>query len=177
MSKIFGIGLPRTGTASLSESLDILGFNTRHYPKFVSRASKFDALVDTPICNYFEYLDEEYSGSKFILTIRDLKPWLKSCENASRRFRWHKLSPDGRCGEEVYKSHIDLFGTIGFDENKFIYGYFQHTLRVLEYFKNRKDDLLIYEVSEGWEPLCKFLNKNVPGCSFPHRNKSKKQLT
>jgi len=173
MSKVFGIGLPRTGTASLSEALTILGYNTRHYPKFVRRSENFDALVDTPICNCFEYLDEKYPNSKFIWTIRSPVAWLKSCESASKKFRWHKLSPNGRCGEEVYQSHMDLFNTIGFDKNKFLNGYFRHANRIMNYFRN-KNNCLLYEVSDGWEPLCGFLGKEFPECEFPHRNKSKR---
>ena len=33
-----------------------------------------------------------------------------------------------------------------------------------------KDQLLVFEVSEGWEPLCKFLNKPVPDVPFPRVN-------
>ena len=35
-----------------------------------------------------------------------------------------------------------------------------------------KDKLLIYNVKEGWEPLCKFLEMNVPDKPFPHKNKN-----
>lgn len=171
MTKIFGIGLPRTGTASLCEALRILGYSVRHYPKYISRAANYDALVDTPICNCFEQLDEEYPGSKFILTTRSLESWLKSCKNASARFRWHNLRPDGRCGPEVYKSHMDLFGCTNYDETKFTDGYFKHADRVSKYFGSRS--YLVYEVADGWTPLCDFLEKPVPGEEFPHRNKSK----
>ena len=34
-----------------------------------------------------------------------------------------------------------------------------------------KNKLLIYNVKEGWEPLCKFLDVPVPAKPFPHRNK------
>jgi len=37
-----------------------------------------------------------------------------------------------------------------------------------------KDKLLIYNVREGWEPLCKFLGVPIPSQSFPHRNKGGK---
>jgi len=171
VSKVFGIGLPRTGTASLCEALVILGYHARHYPKYADRAKRFDALVDTPICNCFENLDKEYPGSKFILTMRNPLKWLKSCENASKRFKWHNLKPDGRCGPEVYQAHIDLFGTTAYDQNGFLEGYFKHTKRVLEYFMAR-EDWLIYEVSEGWAPICEFLGKPIPKEPFPHRNKS-----
>ncbi|CAK8690869.1 unnamed protein product [Clavelina lepadiformis] len=33
-----------------------------------------------------------------------------------------------------------------------------------------KDKLLVYNVKEGWEPLCAFLGKEVPREPFPHRN-------
>ena len=35
-----------------------------------------------------------------------------------------------------------------------------------------KDQLLIYSVKEGWEPLCRFLNEPVPDKAFPHKNKA-----
>jgi hypothetical protein len=33
------------------------------------------------------------------------------------------------------------------------------------------DRLLVYDVSEGWEPLCMFLRVPVPDEPFPHLNK------
>ncbi|XP_018653230.1 putative nad dependent epimerase/dehydratase [Schistosoma mansoni] len=32
------------------------------------------------------------------------------------------------------------------------------------------DRLLKYDISQGWEPLCKFLNLPIPNCPFPHVN-------
>ncbi|CAK8689030.1 unnamed protein product [Clavelina lepadiformis] len=34
-----------------------------------------------------------------------------------------------------------------------------------------KDRLLVYNVKEGWGPLCKFLGKEIPNKEFPHENK------
>jgi len=171
MSKIFGIGLPRTGTASLSESLTILGYNTRHYPKYLDRANRFEALVDTPICNCYIELDEKYPDSKFILTVREVYGWLMSCEKAARRFRWASMKPNARCGSEVYQSHVDLFGSLAYDRDKFIDGYARHLTKVLSHFEGR-DDLLVFDVRSGWGPLCAFLGKTIPKEPFPHRNKS-----
>ena len=36
-----------------------------------------------------------------------------------------------------------------------------------------KDRLLVYQVKEGWAPLCKFLNKSIPDIPFPYKNKTK----
>ena len=33
-----------------------------------------------------------------------------------------------------------------------------------------KDKLLVFDVKEGWEPLCKFLNKPIPDVPFPNTN-------
>ena len=35
-----------------------------------------------------------------------------------------------------------------------------------------EEDLLIWNVKEGWEPLCKFLDKPIPDVPFPHANKT-----
>lgn len=32
------------------------------------------------------------------------------------------------------------------------------------------DRLLVYELGDGWEPLAKFLGKDVPAAPFPHKN-------
>ena len=33
-----------------------------------------------------------------------------------------------------------------------------------------KDKLLIYDVKQGWEPLCTFLDKKIPEKPFPWKN-------
>ena len=42
-----------------------------------------------------------------------------------------------------------------------------------EYVKSavRKEDLLIWNVKDGWEPLCSFLGKEIPNHPVPHDNK------
>ena len=34
-----------------------------------------------------------------------------------------------------------------------------------------KEQLLVYEVKNGWEPLCSFLDLPIPNELFPHLNK------
>ena len=36
-----------------------------------------------------------------------------------------------------------------------------------------KERLLIYEVKDGWEPLCQFLDHPIPDMPFPFKNKTK----
>ena len=35
----------------------------------------------------------------------------------------------------------------------------------------RKEKFLVYNVKEGWGPLCAFLGEEVPDTPFPHKNK------
>ena len=36
-----------------------------------------------------------------------------------------------------------------------------------------KERLLVYQVKDGWEPLCNFLNVPIPDVPFPYKNKTK----
>src|SRR5207237_3908 len=47
--KVFGIGLSRTGTTSLTRALELLGYRAKHYPTAESHFEEYDALTDTPV--------------------------------------------------------------------------------------------------------------------------------
>ncbi|HET7037462.1 MAG TPA: sulfotransferase [Thermomicrobiaceae bacterium] len=104
-AKVFGIGLSRTGTTSLTHALIALGYRALHFPFDadtqreiaaylesgaeaieLSILGEYDALADIPICCTYQGLDHAYPGSRFILTVRDKASWLDSVE----RF-WEKL--------------------------------------------------------------------------------------
>lgn len=103
-TKIFGIGLSRTGTSSLNEALNMLGFPSVHFPadpstraavaRYLRHGETFPrlplldtsvGLTDTPVCCILHPLDAAYPGSKFILTVREEDEWLSSCERHWRR--------------------------------------------------------------------------------------------
>ena len=48
--------------------------------------------------------------------------------------------------------------------------YREHYRRVREMARERKMELLDYEIKDGWEPLCKFLGHDVPVGPFPCGN-------
>ena len=51
--------------------------------------------------------------------------------------------------------------------------YRKHRQGILEYFKDRPEDLLIMDFAygDGWDKLCSFLSKEIPDEPFPHANK------
>lgn len=163
--KIFGIGLSRTGTTSLTTALNMLGYRVEHYFHDLTRLEWLDGGTDTPIAHCFEELDLRYPGSKFIYTVRDRKSWLESC---ARHFSGKPASPE----DEALR--IAIYGTTGFDHVLFEQAYERHEQRVLSHFRGREDDLLTMEIcaGEGWERLCAFLDREVPEQPFPRQNRA-----
>ena len=156
---IFGIGLNKTGTVSLTKALDLLGFPCMHHSRRVSKitaankaagrlpltslTSTYTAFCDYPICLQFEALDEAYPGSKFIYTTRELASWIRS-----RRIQ--------------FGGTVDYHTDVAAD----------HAARVAAYFAERPEDILTYDLcgGAGWAPLCRFLDVPVPSRNFPRKN-------
>lgn len=87
MGKIFGIGLSRTGTTSLTAALKILRVQAIHWPQSMGDIARHEASTDITVSLMFEELDRKYPGSKFIYTIRERDPWLASCEKHIKKTR------------------------------------------------------------------------------------------
>lgn len=162
-SKVFCIGFVRTGTVSLIKALKILGYRSIHFPRngkqpkegwieYIKK-SNYDAYADAPMMysEIYPKLDKLYPDSKFILTVRDSKSFEKSFLNFFGNVPWWDENKD-------IKKVVKKF------EN--------HDKRVIEYFKDRPSKLLVMNIIEGdgWEKLCKFLNKPIPKKPFPHKN-------
>jgi len=177
-SKIFGIGLSKTGTTSLAHALEILGYKTKDYPGIgryragdlssvdLEVVTAHDALTDTPIPSFYRELDAYFPGSKFILTVRDREGWLKSCK---KQFTEKSAAKQNAAQSQLF---MDLYGCTMFVEHNFASGYDRFVAGVLDHFKDRPHDLLVINVTagEGWDKLCPFLDKPVPDVPFPKAN-------
>jgi Sulfotransferase domain/N-terminal domain of galactosyltransferase len=181
-TRIFGIGLHKTATTSLHEAFKILGFDSLHWGsnKMAFRIwnemnslgrsvalEKSYSACDLPIPMVFKQLDKAYPGSKFILTIRDEGDWLKSVENL-----WNpKTNPFYDWDKQPFSHQIHeaLYGRRDFDAATFLERYRRHNAEVMEYFKDRRDDLLVMNMSNGagWQELCGFLKKPIPNVRYP----------
>jgi len=181
MSKIFGIGLSRTGTVSLTDALKILGYTAIHspephwFPELKKVIDQYNAFTDFQIAIHYKKLDKLYPNSKFILTTRPIEGWLRSYEtyllvyfNAGKDLRGY------------------FFGSEEFNDELYRKGFLKHWMDVNGYFKDRSDDFLImdFTAGHGWERLCKFLGKEIPKRivswnafvtytpEFPHQNRN-----
>ncbi len=173
-TKMFGIGLARTGTTSLHFALELLGFRSAHASTVFSKVlnweadrgrpllstleHQYDAFLDWPISHLYPELDRRFPNSKFILTVRNVRDRYQSAlrhveEDRSRRARglshaWLELE----------------------SKRRFFQADTEHLAAVLWHFRNRSKDLLVLRITEeaGWAQLCKFLALPVPIEPFPH---------
>jgi len=123
-------------------------------------AKRFDAFQDNPWPILYKELDERFPGSKFVLTVRSTSDWIKSVVN-------HFAEEETPMREWIYG-----VGRPKGNEAIYIERYERHNREVMEYFKNREEDLLILDIAggEGWGKLCPFLGKGTPPMPFPCAN-------
>jgi hypothetical protein len=160
---VFGIGLSRTGTMTLTRALQILGLRARHFFLDLDAIADLDAALDTPIARAWPELDRRYPGSRFILTQRDEASWLASCAN-----HFPRTTPTAI----TIRLRLDVYGSESFDAESFRAARRRHEKAVRTYFRRRPHDLLVMDVcaGEGWERLCPFLGVEPPSAPFPHLN-------
>jgi hypothetical protein len=190
---VMGVGLGRTGTFSLKIALEKLGFSPCFHLLDVFRRptliqllveigksddgdvnwqslfSKYRAGVDFPFTTHYKELLELYPDIKVILTTRDPDSWYESARRTiyyiqkllihglpwgraiGRKTIWQRLF-HGRFSERAYALEM----------------YAQHVRCVQQVIP--PEQLLLFDVRDGWTPLCEFLNVPVPLESFPQAN-------
>jgi hypothetical protein len=193
MLEIIGAGLGRTGTLSLKLALEKLGFvkcyhmlEAFQHPEHVKLWSNaangsyewqalFDgyrSAVDWPACHFWRQLSKHYPKAKVILTAREPEDWWKSF---SQTILQALLAPPP--DNPALAEHMKMTNTIIRDQ--FFAGRVDDKAHILATYRRHLDDvkreipasrLLVYQVSEGWEPLCKFLGVKVPAGDFPRTN-------
>ena len=186
--KVFGIGLSKSGTLSLTTALKRLGFLSSHFENEFSMqlldaddAIIFDAMTDTPVCIQFELLYHRFENAKFIWTKLRHDRWLDA-------FKRHCLRAYGTSDFSVireipcrFQRRPDMLDvekidcTLYFRYDNAEEAYEAYRNRLEGFFSNKsKDKLLILEVGDGreWSKLCDFLSCAVPDEPYPWENKS-----
>ena len=180
-TKIFGIGLNKTGTSSLRVALEHLGFRVcgprKHLLKAMRRGdfsgfdevvNAYDAFEDIPWPLAFEYLFDRYgSDTRFVLTTRSSpERWFKSIENHARG------------SGPLSQTWLLTYGTFRpFGRRQaYIEFYEDHNARVRNFFAARGQQHrlleLCFEHGQTWQELCTFLGEPVPDFPFPHANRT-----
>jgi hypothetical protein len=170
MNKVWGIGLGRTGTRSLCKALEIMGFKAIHEPPFLDSFEGYDAAAAGACMSDYRFLDLRYPESQFVLTVREIDAWLDSCRRAMEQYPESRMSPGDKYYNAMIRNRAHRYGTLVYDEKKMVQNYRRHESQVTDYFADRPEKLLVWNVSENgqWEPLCKFLGMKIPQADFPH---------
>ena len=185
--RVLGAAFGRTGTDSMREALDMLGFGPCHHMREVNANEEqkrlwralvrgvapdweqlfagYQSCVDWPSAYYWRELISVYPKAKVILTYRTPESWWASFEQTI--LAGMQASTDAESlGLALVRDKV--FG--GRPEDR------AHAIAVYEANVNAvkatvpPDRLLIHNLGDGWEPLCAHLGVPVPAEAYPSRN-------
>jgi hypothetical protein len=186
---VIGTGFPRTGTLSLKLALDQLGFGPCfHGSELLVRPERFsiwmragegdadwDAIfegyrstTDAPACYFWRELGARYAEAKVIHTVRDPESWFESTQATV----FGPNSPATNPPPEA-KPFFDMLANQGggerLNDRSFMLDWFRrHTEEVAATIPAAR--LLVFNLTEGWGPLCAFLGAPIPATPFPRVN-------
>ena len=181
---VFCVGLNRTGTTTLGDACELLGFTrlgwVRTEQYFFSHrllkawergdsaylakvASGYQVLEDLPWPLVYQEMAKAFPDAKFVLTRRaSVDQWLESQTK-------HTTKGKG------YGMHRKIYGalTVAEDPEKYRAYYERHLVDVRQFFDGT-DRLaeFCWDESDGWPELCEFLGVPIPDVPFPHSNPS-----
>jgi hypothetical protein len=196
--QVIGSGFGRTGTRSTKDALELLGFGPcyhmeevikrpRHARAWLDRAegrdvdwralfSGWGSTVDFPASVVWEELLEVFPDAKVVHTVRDPQDWWESTVET--------IATSGERVDPWLRRLVPAVDT-PFRLNELLVwdGVFDgrihdrdHAIAVYEAWTDHvvrtvpADRLLVFDVADGWAPLCGFLGVPVPDVPYPRRN-------
>ncbi len=175
MNKVFIVGLPRTGTTSISAALLDLNFKVAHTGFTIETFSQADVFSDTPCYCDYRQLDTLFPGSKFVYLDRDIELWIPSIQMLLTKMK-KNLSPEGHFNpimKRCFNTTFELLTAINpLNTAHLKHCYQKHQQGVFEYFADRNDFLEINISHAGsFNALKKFLQIEPDyNNEFPHLN-------
>lgn len=191
--QVIGAGVGRTGTYSLKLALNELGLGPCHHmeevlinaptqmplwvaasdgnPDWETIFEGYESAVDWPTARFFRELNKAYPDAKFILTDRSPETWAQSFGSTI-----YKLLAGADQVPDKMRSWLDMCQNIvtqsgfppGLDEAGLSSAFTAHCDAVKAAIPASR--LLVFQVKDGWDPLCAFLDAPVPDTAFPRTN-------
>jgi Sulfotransferase domain len=190
--KVIGSGFGRTGTMSMKMALEQLGLGPCHHMLEVmhnpAQPAKWRAVaageavawrdvfdgyrsqVDWPGAAVWQQTVTAFPDAKVVHTERPEELWWNSFSVTIGKFftlfPTLDLPPEVRGVFEIMDGWLvrDTFGDT-IEPEAAIAAYRRNNRLVRETIPPER--LLVFDVAEGWEPLCRFLEVPVPGTAFP----------
>lgn len=193
---VIGSGFGRTGTRSLKDALELLGLGPCHHMEEVLPSAEqiefwravsvgepldharifdgFSSQIDWPGAHVWRELAAAYPEAKVVHSVRPDESWWNSFSGTIGKFLniypTMDMPPQIRVMSEVL---MELIGVQTFagqyaDKDKALAAYHQREADVRAAIPAER--LLVFDVAQGWEPLCSFLDVPVPDIPFPRTN-------
>jgi len=192
---VIGAGFGRTGTLSLKTALEQLGHGPCHHmeellgnpaqlPHWQAAAAGepvdwdavlagYGSVVDWPGAHFWRELADAYPNAKVILTVRHAERWWESFARTIKpliEMRDRISDPHVRgvlaMSDEIVRQQI-LGGTLD-DRAGALVAFSAHIDEVCDALPSER--LLLFDVADGWPPLCDFLAAPLPDAPFPRSN-------
>ena len=187
--KVIGAGLPRTATWSQKLALEQLGLgpcyhmsealqHREHWPIWVRAAggeavdwdevfAGWGSTTDAPGCQVYKQLADYYPDAKVVLSVRDPEKWFASTQNTV-------LGGDV-VGFHGARGSLGMVEAVGWGSDPRLHDKAFMMDRFHSHIEEVKaniapERLLVYQVSDGWAPLCEFLGLPIPDAPFPRVN-------
>ena len=195
--QIIGAGLPRTGTMSLKYAIeDLLGGTCYHMHELYQKPAHvrlwnrvlegetelltdiFDdccAAIDWPTSAVWKDVAELFPDAKVLLSRRaNSEEWWDSVDQTvwqiirTQNFRFSTDADEAEAFSELHRRLTNQFSVHWDDPRAARLAYSKHLTEVRNAVPNER--LVEFEVGEGWEPLCRALDKAEPIHPFPNKN-------
>ena len=191
--KVIGAGVGRTGTYSLKLAINQLGLGPCHHmedvlqnmsvqvplwtaaarghPDWEAIYKGYESAVDWPTACFYRELSVVYPSAKFILTHRSPESWAQSFSETIYKL----LAGRDHAPQEMQawlEMGVSVIAKTGFpdglDMDGLMRAFTAHNDAVKSAIPAHR--LLVYQVKDGWGPLCAFLGMPVPDVPFPRTN-------
>jgi hypothetical protein len=193
--KVIGAGMPRTGTLTQKVALETLGLGPCYHMVNVladlEQAKLWDRALNGDECwpeifngSQATELADYYPEAKVVLSVRDPEAWEKSMRQTVWAVRNGEsllrllssaqahVNPQWRAFlgmiDQLLWKNQGTFSAGHAEPQQMIDTMERHNASVIESIPAER--LLVWNVAEGWNPLCDFLELPVPSTPLPHVN-------
>jgi hypothetical protein len=139
----------------------------------------WESTIDWPGCTFWEEMAEIWPDAPVLLSVRDPEAWYRSTYNSIHEAKEMALRGELQGNTEEAPDPAVMQMINGLIWKGTFKGRFTDKEFALEVFRRHNEDvkskvpadrLLVYEIKQGWGPLCDFLGVEVPDEPMPHLN-------